>query len=107
MNVFISNTNVITLYRLRSTVDGSFIGDAVVSLTIVDALEGHEVAGEDWPIFMEPVAGSPSQGDYAAVLSDGISFEADTKYIAIVDVDAGVDRIGHWEIPFVAKVRKQ
>jgi hypothetical protein len=107
VQIYIDNTNVITLYRLKSAVDNLYIADADVSVTIVNK-DGTAVAAPDgtWPLAMQETGESPSKGDYQAVLSDEIEFIPNTTYVAVVEVDAGPDRIGHWEVPFVARTRK-
>ena len=104
MIIYIDNTNVITLARLKSAVDNSYIDDAVVDVTIVDNT-GAEVAGGTWPMQMTIVTNSPPQGTYRAVLPADVSLTPDDKYYAVVDVDGGLNRKGHWEVPFTAKVR--
>jgi hypothetical protein len=106
MEVFVANTNVITLYRLTGKVDHAYIENAAVSVTIVKASDRTEVAGQTWPMTMDAVDESPSRGDFRAVLSHQIAFEAGTNYIAIVDAHAGEGRTGHWEIPLVARTRR-
>jgi hypothetical protein len=105
MNIFISNTNVLTLQRLKSSLEPAYIDDAEVSLTIVKA-DGSSVEGQTWPIAMQAVNDSPSKGDYRAVLSADIVLLPNASYLAVIDVDAGENRIGHWEIRFVAKIRQ-
>ena len=105
MQIFVANTNLISLLRLKSAVENDFIDDADVSVTVITAA-GVEVAGETWPVTMEPAEDSPSKGDYVAVLSEEIEFEANKSYIAVVDVDAGPGRVGRWEVPFTARTRQ-
>jgi hypothetical protein len=107
MQLYVSNTNLIYLYRLWSEVQGEYINDATVTVTIVDQ-DGNPVAGPSgvWPVTMEAAGdSSPPQGDYYGVLSDQLQFVAGTTYTAKVDVDAGPGRVGHWEIQFLARTR--
>jgi hypothetical protein len=110
MNVFISNTNMITLKRLRSVMENAYIDDADVTLTVVDKASGDPIAlpeGTEWPIDLEPSEASPQRGDYVGIIPAEVEFEPNGQYIAVVEVDAGLGRVGHWEIPFVARVRVQ
>jgi len=101
-NVYVDNTNVITLLRLRSTVGNTVIDSADVTVTIT-TLDGEDFAG---PIDMELTEESPSQGNYRGILPAEIEFEPDTEYVAIIEVGDGPERIGHWEIPILAKTRQ-
>ena len=105
MNVFVDNTNIITLLRLRSTVGNTVIDSADMTVTI-KTLAGENVGGLTWPVDMVLTNESPSQGNYRGILSDEIKFEPNTQYIAHVDVNDGEDRIGHWEVPIIAKTRQ-
>jgi hypothetical protein len=104
VDFFIGNTNIITLSRLRAAADNSYIENAVVTVTIKDA-DGEEVTGQDWPVTLEEINESPPKGNYRGVLSEELVLEPKTSYVAHVDVNAGQSRIGHWEIPFVARTR--
>lgn len=102
MTVFVANTNILDLIGLKSAVEDAFINDADVTVTIKDT-DGTEVTGASWPVTMDNVAGS--DGDYRGVVVDGLGFTAGARYIAFIEVDAGPDRIGHWEFAFVPKTR--
>jgi len=107
VQVYVQNTNLLEIFHLRSAVDDEFVDNAAISVTVVKASDGEEVDGEDWPIVMEPFGDeSPSQGNYRAVISDMVDFEPNARYIALIDVDAGPQRIAHWEIPFTARERR-
>jgi len=106
MIAFVQNTNLITLLRLRAETTKEVIDDAEVTVTILVPATRVEVAGQEWPLLMQPIDDSPPKGDYRGVLSDEIEFVANKTYLAVVEVDAGQGRKGHWEVPFVAKVRQ-
>lgn len=102
MPVFVANTNMLELIGLRSEVEEEYINDAAVSVTI-KTKAGVEVSGAAWPLSMPYVAAS--NGDYRVVLSEDIAFEHKADYIAYIDADAGVGRVGHWELAFEARTR--
>jgi hypothetical protein len=104
LEVYVGNTNVIELKRLIATVDNTVVEAAAVEVTIVDK-DGAEVAGADWPIILEQTEESPSKGDYRGILPETVEFQANKSYRALVTANAGQDRIGYWEIPFVARMR--
>lgn len=105
MTVFVANTNLLTLSGLKSQVEGTFVNDATVEVTITD-LAGNVMTGTGWPTFplsMPYVA--TSDGDYRAVLADTIPFTAGKPYLAKIDANAGVNRIGQWKFQFTPETR--
>ena len=101
--VYVANTNVIELIGLKSAIEDEYVNDADVLLTTVRDSDGVEVSGQSFPWTMDYVA--DSNGDYRGILQDGLEIENGKTYTAIIDVDAGPDRIGHWEFPFTPKTR--
>ena len=99
MVAFVANTNILELRGLKDALTGAFINNATVSISDIQDEVGVGVG---------PVSGSPfamdyvtgSDGIYRGVLSNTWSFVAGECYIAFVEVDAGVDRIGHYEFRF-------
>jgi hypothetical protein len=102
MAVFVANTNLLELTGLKDDVAGTFINDAAVTATVVDE-DGQEVAGMVWPVTLDYVGAS--NGDYRAVLSDGLSLVPYKRHVARIDADAGPDRVGHWEFDFLPQTR--
>jgi len=100
--VYVANTNLIEVVGLKSAIEGEFIADATVRVTVKDA-DGAEVSGQTWPTDMAYVA--TSNGNYRGILKDTLDLTAGTLYVAHVDADAGDDRIGHWEFNFTPKTR--
>ncbi|MER9355555.1 hypothetical protein NKI61_19995 [Mesorhizobium sp. M0514] len=100
--VYVANTNVIELDGLKSAIEDEFVNDATVSVTVKDEA-GAEVTGQTWPEAMAYVA--VSDGLYRGIIEDGVEMTAGTTYVAHIDVDAGADRVGHWEFNFVPKTR--
>jgi hypothetical protein len=104
--VYVANTNVIELTGLTDAVDNTLISDAAVSFTIKDA-DGAEVAGQTWPAPMDAVGGTDGvPGLYRGIIEDDVEMVAGTLYVAHVEVDAGPDRVGHWEFAFTPKTRR-
>lgn len=102
MTAFIANTNLLDLVGLKAEVGDEFINDAVVTVTIKD-LNGVNLSGETWPLTMEYVSGS--DGTYRVALVNTLPFLRQT-YVAHIDVDAGEDRVGHWEYKFKPVIRR-
>lgn len=97
MTVFVANTNILDLVGLKSEVEEVFLDAATVTVTIKDHL-GNNVGGMSWPVTMEYIL--ESDGDYRATLPHTLTLLHKKKYIAVIDANAGPDRIGHWEFPF-------
>jgi hypothetical protein len=105
MEVYVGSTNIIELRRLIATVDNTVVEDAAVEVTVVNK-DGSEVAGVAWPLALEQTSESPSKGNYRAVLPETIEFVPNVRYLAKITANAGQDRIGYWEVPFVARLRQ-
>ncbi|TPI13865.1 hypothetical protein [Mesorhizobium sp. B4-1-1] len=103
--VYVANTNLIDVVGLKSAVDGEFIADADVTVTVKDA-EGAAVAGQAWPLTLASIDGTDPEGNYRGILKDTLQLTAGQTYYAHVDADAGQDRIGHWEFSFTPKTRR-
>ncbi|RWN11761.1 hypothetical protein [Mesorhizobium sp.] len=101
--VYVGNTNVIELSGLKSAVEGTFVNDASVTVTVKDK-DGANVSGQSWPAAMAYVASS--DGLYRGILEDDLALVDGETYFAHVDADAGDNRIGHWEFHFVPKTRR-
>lgn len=104
--IYVANTNVIELHGLKNAISGEFINDAMVSVTICvsdGGVPGAEVAGQTWPTTMDYVAAS--NGLYRALLEADVELTAKSKYIAVINADAGVNLDAHWEFPFVPQTR--
>src|SRR4051812_29707148 len=102
MTAFVANTNLVELIGLKSEVEGVYINDATLTCTI-KTTAGVAVTGETWPVPMDYVAAS--NGNYRGVIADAVDLIAHTSYVAHIDVDAGPDRVGHWEFKFKALTR--
>lgn len=107
MAAFVGNTNVLRLNALRDELTEAFINDATVTVTVktdVDGAPGVNVVGETWPLTMDYFSGS--DGIYEAFLDSDLAFVAGSNYWAVIEVDAGVNRVGHWEFRFKPTIRK-
>lgn len=111
-SAYIGNTNNLELTGLKSDIEDEYLNDLEPTVTVKDA-HGNEVSSgtsdpEPWPAKMNYIAGS--DGNYAVGLSASLELVAGERYTAIIDVvasdtDGNPERVGHWEFPFVAKVR--
>lgn len=99
MVAFVANTNILELRGLKDALTGQFINNATVSVSDLQNADGvgvGPVSGS--PFAMDYVAGS--DGIYRGVLANTWSLVAGECYIAFVEVNAGADRIGHYEFKF-------
>ncbi|QKC83272.1 hypothetical protein [Mesorhizobium sp. NZP2077] len=101
--VYVDNTNLIEVVGLKSAVEGGFVNDADVSVTVKDA-SGTNVTGQTWPATLAYVASS--DGVYRGILEDDLALVDGAQYVAVIDADAGANRIGHWEFAFTPKTRR-
>jgi len=102
MTAFVANTNVLDLTGLKNEIAGSYINDAVVTVTIKDA-DGVNISGAIWPMPMAYV--SASNGDYRAFLASTLPFIAKAKYTAFIEASGGTNLVGHWEFHFKPTAR--
>lgn len=102
MTVFVANSNILELLGLKSSVDSTFINDAVVGVTIKDNNE-LAVAGQVWPLALAYVASS--NGNYRCILPSVLSLDPDREHTAYIEVTAGAGRTGHWEYKFTPATR--
>lgn len=100
--VYIGNTNIVELSGLKSAVEGSFVNDATVTVTVKDK-DGANVSGQTWPADMDYVAGT--DGLYRGILEDDLALTEGELYAAHIDADAGPNRVGHWEFNFKPETR--
>lgn len=101
--VYVGNTNIIEITGLKSAVEGSYVNDADVTVTVKDA-DDNAVSGQTWPAAMAYVAGS--NGNYRGILEDDLALVDGSQYVAVIDADAGTNRVGHWEFAFSPKTRR-
>lgn len=97
MVAFVGNTNLLEIRGLKSAVEGTFINNATVTVTVRDS-NGNTVSGQSWPTTMSYVAAS--SGDYRAVIEDDAALLARQTYTAEISVNAGANRIGFWKYVF-------
>lgn len=106
---YVGNTNNVELNGLKSDLEDEYLNGFQPTLTIKDST-GNELEAptsvEPWPVTMSYVAGS--EGDYIVALSYELELIDGQTYTAIINVDASdtdSERYGHWELPFIARVR--
>lgn len=95
---FVGNTNVLDLVGLKSEIEGTFINNGTVTVTVTDAATDTAISGATWPLTMSYIAAS--SGNYRAILSDALPLVPKTSYIAHITANGGADRIGRWSFGF-------
>ncbi len=100
--IFIDNDNLIELIGLKDIALNTFVNDATVLVTLTDTA-GVEVVGQSWPVTLTYV--TASDGNYRAVLEDGLVLLSGRKYTAVITADAGGDLLGKWTVKPTAKIR--
>lgn len=86
--IFYNSENIIKLLNLRDGETGSYINDASVIVSLFD-VNGSNVTGETWPKTMTYVTGS--NGQYKAVLTNGLSLTEDAEYEAVITASDGTN----------------
>jgi len=100
MTAFIANTNILELIGLKSNLNGEFINDANVTVTIKDKA-GTEIASEAAMLYV-----ATSNGDYRATISHELEFDPNEFYFAHITADGGTNRIGSWQFRFRTEIRR-
>lgn len=99
----IGNSSIFKITGLKNAVDGTYINDASVTVTLTDR-KGVEISGETFPLTVPPVA-STTTGEYQVILSASLAMTKDQAIIANIDITSG-SYVGHIEKDLIAKVRK-
>ncbi len=94
--IFLSD-NIVELKNLINGVDGSYINNATVDLTLL--LDNVAVAGQAWPTTMAYVAGS--SGLYRGTISPSVAVIEGDIYIAQINVNAGVGLVKRYKCKVV------
>ncbi|NOY63051.1 MAG: hypothetical protein GXP10_07865 [Gammaproteobacteria bacterium] len=102
-NLYISNDNLATLDALKNAADGTWINDATVTATLVDAT-GSPVTGQSWPLALPYVAGT--NGRYQGILEDALGLAKKSGYTLKVIAMTGSGLKGYWEKSLRALVRR-
>lgn len=100
--LYIENDNLLKMVGLKDLRTGQFVNNATVQATVMD-LDDNPVSGQIWPTPMTYVA--TSNGDYEAVMEDGLVLTDNQQYKAEVEVDAGSDKIAKFTVDLQARVR--
>ena len=101
--LFQANDNILELEGLKNDATGAFINGATVTVTLVDS-DDTNVVGQTWPTTLLYVAAS--DGIYRATLQDVLTLVPDAKYTAKVTADGGAGLLGFFELPVVARIRR-
>jgi hypothetical protein len=103
---YVANTNNLELTGLKSELEGNYLNDATVTVTLKDAAGAEVTGGDGWPETMTYIEGS--NGNYVIGLTHALVLLPGKKYTAIIDADGGSsghERWGHWEFQFTAQTR--
>ncbi len=103
MTAFVGNTNVLDLTGLQEAIEGNYVNNAVVSVTVKDDC-GELVAGQTWPSTMVYV--NESNGDYRCILFNTIELQAGKRYFAEITVTGPSSEIGFWRYAFRPQMRQ-
>jgi hypothetical protein len=103
MTAFVANTNVLELRGLQEAIEGNYVNNAVVSVTVKDDC-GDLVSGQTWPATMVYVTGS--DGDYRCILFNTVAFQAGKRYFAEITVTGPDSEIGFWRYAFRPQMRQ-
>lgn len=93
--IYISSDNIIEVTGVLNVPAGTYINNASVTVTLVDATTGVEVTGQTWPLALSYVSGS--NGDYRGTLTDSMVLSNSQELIAKVTVDGGAGLKRYWE----------
>lgn len=104
MELLLLNDNIFELEGVADEITGALIPDAVIGVTLMD-LEGAPVQGQSWPSMMFPVIGEP--GTYRGALAYTLQAEHLNQYRALVDINAGPGRQGHYNFKVKARIRSE
>lgn len=100
--IYIMSDNIIEVTSVQNVATGEYLNDADVTLTLVDAASGNEIAGQTWPLALSYV--SSSNGNYRGTINDDVSISHQQSLRAKVTVDAGAGLRRYWEKPCTALV---
>jgi len=103
MLLYVDNDNCISLEGLTDKLNGGFIDDATVEVTLRDRTDTTEIAGETWPLSMPYIV--DSAGVYTAVIESAVNLVAGETVIATVIVTTPGG--GNAEFTDNIKVRKR
>lgn len=101
--IFYLNDMLLELTGLVDKVDDFTVADALVKVTLRDAVSAVEIVGETWPLTMAPVAGVP--GKYSAVLAAALALAVGQRVVADVTVDAGARGLARYQPTLIVRTR--
>jgi len=100
--LYTGNNCTVDLTGLHNTVTGDPVGDATMTITLLDA-SGARVGGADWPQPMALLRDSTST--YRATLPYTLALVAGARYTAHIEVVAGNGLHAEWDLPCVGRAR--
>lgn len=105
-NVYILFDNsdmVLELDGVRNETSGTFLNAAVATVTLKDSA-GVSVTGQTWPLTLSYVP--LSDGVYRAGLSNALAITPGSRYVALINVDAGAGLRAEWQADCICSVRR-
>lgn len=99
--LWVNNSNLVRVQKLRNLLTASYLNDAEVSVTVLDE-SGAQVAGETWPKAMNYEIGT--EGSYLVSLSPALAI-TDGQMVTL-RVNATQSTItARWDIPMLCLTR--
>lgn len=87
---------------VQNAADDTYINNATVSVTLVDATTRVNIVGDTWPLTLGYV--TASNGNYRGVLKSTLTLTKGQNLLALLTVDGGTGKRRYWEIPAIVKV---
>lgn len=100
--IYKDNTSTVELRGLSNSVDGQWVNDAIVTMTLKD-LSGNLVGGQTWPITLSYIANS--RGRYTGSFSHLAEVVPGTTYEATISAILQSGSEARWTEPILAKER--
>ncbi len=101
--LYVGNDTVFEITKLKNDIDGLFINDADVTVTISAAGSEEGVDGDTWPKTVGYV--EDSEGVYRCSLPHELELVAGQRYAAAVVVDGGSGLYASFTVDCVARAR--
>lgn len=100
--IYVLSDNIIEVTSVTNVPTGAYLNNATVTLTLVDAASGQNIAGQTWPLSLTYV--TASNGNYRGTITDSAQLVDEQVLIAKITVDGGDGLKRYWEKACIAKV---
>ncbi len=110
MQIYVGNDGLLYLLELQNAASDAYINSATVTAQL--KLDGVDVGS---PIVMAALGSSVAatvngrtyvNGNYRGVIEEDVAIVEGRPYECHINVDAGSDLKGHWEVPVSAVTRR-